>query len=132
MENGVLYNGLISLSVIELIEVFRMIFGPLPSSICWFQSFFRNGPTMGSLLHLNAIIIFRYLYIFVYKSYIGLDEVFFARFCSLTILLLWLIYDITFMIMPGKMGINYYMCTGEDPRNDIYAYKKVPDDFNAT
>ena len=29
------------------------------------------------------------------------------------------------MIIPGKLGINYYMCTGEDPRSDYYSTKKV-------
>ena len=29
------------------------------------------------------------------------------------------------MILPGKKGINYYMCTGENPSNDFYSTKKV-------
>jgi hypothetical protein len=29
------------------------------------------------------------------------------------------------MILPGKKGINYYMCTGENPINDFYSTKKV-------
>ena len=59
MENGLLWTGLISLSSIELIEVFRMILGPLPSYICWFQSFCRNGPIVGCLLFLDANVLFR-------------------------------------------------------------------------
>ena len=59
LENGVLVYGLISLSTIELIEVIRMIFGPLPQYVCWFQSFWRNGPTQGAMLQLDAILIFR-------------------------------------------------------------------------
>ena len=27
--------------------------------------------------------------------------------------------------VPGKMGINYYMCTGEDPRDFKYLGSKV-------
>ena len=59
MENGLLWTGLISLSSIELIEVFRMILGPLPAYICWFQSFCRNGPIVGCLLFLDANVLFR-------------------------------------------------------------------------
>ena len=59
MENGLLIYGLISFSVIELIEVIRMVFGPLNQSICWFQMFWRNGPVQGAILELDAIIIFR-------------------------------------------------------------------------
>ena len=59
MENGLLWTGLISLSTIEIIEVIRMIFGPLPTYICWFQSFWRNGPTVGCVLFLDANVLFR-------------------------------------------------------------------------
>ena len=59
MENGVLIYGLISVPLVEMIEVIRMIFGPLNPWICWFQMFWRNGPTQGAMLELDAIIIFR-------------------------------------------------------------------------
>ena len=59
MENGVILYGLISVSLVEMIEVIRMIYGPLNPSICWFQMFWRNGPTQGAMLELDAIIIFR-------------------------------------------------------------------------
>ena len=59
MENGVIIYGLISLSLVEMIEVIRMIYGPLNPCICWFQMFWRNGPLQGALLELDAIIIFR-------------------------------------------------------------------------
>ena len=59
MENGVIIYGLISISLVEMIEVIRMIFGPLNPCICWFQMFWRNGPAQGAMLALDAIIIFR-------------------------------------------------------------------------
>ena len=59
MENGVIIYGLISVLLVEMIEVIRMIFGPLNPWICWFQMFWRNGPTQGAMLELDAIIIFR-------------------------------------------------------------------------
>ena len=40
-----------------------------------------------------------------------------------------ILYGITFMIIPGKLGTNYYMCTGEDPRSDYYSTKKVSQSF---
>ena len=59
MENGVIMYGLVSVSLVEMIEVIRMIYGPLNPSICWFQMFWRNGPTQGAMLQLDAIVIFR-------------------------------------------------------------------------
>ena len=68
---------------------------------------------------------FKFTFIFIYNSYGLIVEEFFARFCSRTIFLLWLLFGCTFMILPGKKGINYYMCTGENPTNDIYSTQKV-------
>ena len=51
--------GLISISMVEMIEVVRMVFGPQHHTICWIQMFWRNGPTQGAILQLDAIIIFR-------------------------------------------------------------------------
>ena len=59
MENWLIFYGLISLTIVEMIEVTRMIFGPLPQSMCWFQSFWRNGPTQGAILQLDVIVFFR-------------------------------------------------------------------------
>ena len=59
MENGVLINGLVSITLFQKIEVIRMIYGPLPVAICWMQSFLRNGPTVGVILYLDMIMIFK-------------------------------------------------------------------------
>ena len=59
MENGVFWTGCISLSFIDVIEVLRLMFGPLPPSLCWLQSFWRNGPTVGCVLFLDANVIYR-------------------------------------------------------------------------
>ena len=59
MENGVIIYGLISVPLVEMIEVIRMICGPLNPYMCWFQMFWRNGPIQGAMLALDAIIIFR-------------------------------------------------------------------------
>ena len=67
----------------------------------------------------------QYLFIFVFKSFGCIDEDFFALFSTLVVSMLWILIDILFMISPGKKGINYYMCTGENPRIDVYSHKKV-------
>ena len=36
-----------------------------------------------------------------------------------------MIYGIVFMLIPGKYGVNFYMCTGDHPSKDFYNYKKV-------
>ena len=62
----------------------------------------------------------------MYKGVAPIDEDFFAVVCYLSFSILATLYGLTFMIIPGKSGINYYMCTGEDPIIDPYSTKKFP------
>ena len=34
-------------------------------------------------------------------------------------------FGFIYIMIPGKMPINYYICTGEDPDVDPYTFKKV-------
>ena len=68
MEIGVMWYGMIFITLIEIIEVFRMLFGPLNSKICWLQSYFRNGPILGATLCLDALVLFRVIKYFNLKS----------------------------------------------------------------
>ena len=54
-----MWTGLVAIPVVRYIESLRMIFGPLPTFICWFQSLWRNCPTIGSLIFMDLIVIVR-------------------------------------------------------------------------
>ena len=125
MELGILWSGLICVAPLQFIEVLRMIFGPLPTSLCWFQSFWRNCPMTGAMVYFVLTVIFRYIFIFVYKSVPPINEDFISRVIYLSVSLCSLLYGIVFMVIPGQMAVNFYMCTGQDPRVDFYTFKKV-------
>ena len=55
-----------------------------------------------------------------------MNEKLISVFCHVLISILWILYGLTYLALPGKMGLNYYMCTGDNPRVDPYDYKKVP------
>ena len=67
----------------------------------------------------------QYMFIFIFKGLVGIDEDFFACFSLILITMFWILYALVFMLLPGKTSLNYYMCTGEDPDKDFYQYKKV-------
>lgn len=67
----------------------------------------------------------QYMFIFIFKGFVGIDEDFFACFSLILITMFWILYALVFMLLPGKTSMNYYMCTGEDPDKDFYQYKKV-------
>ena len=54
-----MWTGLLAVTLVRYIEALRMIFGPLPRYICWFQSLWRNCPTIGSLIFMDLIVIVR-------------------------------------------------------------------------
>ena len=43
----------------------------------------------------------------------------------LTISMITIMIGFLYMLSPGKHGVNFYMCLGEDPRIDPYDYGKV-------
>ena len=73
----------------------------------------------------TVTFVFQSLFIFKFKGYVPLNEDFLALVCYLSVGVWSILYGITFMVMPGKLGTNYYMCAGEDPRNDYYTTKRV-------
>ena len=81
-ELGLMWTGLISIPIIQFIEVLRMLFGPLPKSLCWFQSLWRNCPTVASLIFLDLIVIFRvrFLFIFTMKTAVYIFHLCFSVF----------------------------------------------------
>ena len=80
---------------------------------------------IAAMIFFDINLTFRYLAFFVYKSVLPLNEDFFARVIYLIVSIWTFIYGLVFMEIPGKMPINYYMCTGEDPKTDFYTQKKV-------
>ena len=56
---------------------------------------------------------------------LGCNDQFFNTFLSILSFLTSFIIAFLNNEVPGKMGINYYMCTGEDPRDFKYLGSKV-------
>ena len=56
---------------------------------------------------------------------LGCNDQFFNTFLSILSFITSCIIAFLNNEVPGKMGINYYMCTGEDPRDFKYLGSKV-------
>ena len=74
MENWLLLYGLITLTIIDLIQVIRMVFGPLSEYVCWIEIFWRNGPTQGAILCLDVIIVFRVILSLICHKFCDLNK----------------------------------------------------------
>ena len=85
-----------------------------------------NTPSGKNSPLLKKTHLFQYLTIVHKSSFVlGSNEQFFKFFFNI------LIPSVSFMlatlnnVVPGKFGINYYMCTGEDPSDYDILKKKV-------
>ena len=56
---------------------------------------------------------------------LGCNDQFFNIFLNILAFIVSFIIAFLNNEVPGKMGINYYMCTGEDPRDFKYLGSKV-------
>ena len=73
----------------------------------------------------KGVDIFQYIYLVVYNNYSAFQEEFWSFFINIFIVLYSFIYSYSFMEVPGRHGVNYYMCLGVSPEVDIYDYNKV-------
>ena len=106
-------------------DVVRIFSGPLPETACWLTIFFKNFGVFGGQFGFVTCIILRYLYVIVYKSVGVFHDDVFGMFLHVLSLVFSSVAAFMNNYVPGKMGLNYYICTGEDPKAYSYLPKKV-------
>jgi len=100
------------------VDVIKHLVGPLPQSICFLQAVFRSSVTSDFLLYYDAIILVRFLYIFVLKNPAAFCDEFWIRFLNIMIKSYSLIAQTTWHLMAKRQPIAYYICSGIDPNSD--------------
>ena len=124
-ENIVFLYAYFYLCVPFALYVIRIFSGPMPDTLCWLIIFFMNFGIFGCQFGLVICIIVRYLYVIVYKSVGIFHDDFFGCFLHLLTFIFCLVAAFIKVYVPGKMGLNYYICTGENPEPYNYLGKKV-------
>ena len=113
------------LSVPFTLGVIRIFSGPLPESMCWLMIFFKNFAVFGAQFGLVVCIVVRYLYVIVYKSVGVFHDDIFGLFLHMLSFVFAFVAAFTNNYVPGKMGLNYYICAGQDPEAYSSLNKKV-------
>ena len=124
----------------------RPVFGPLPYWLCWFYIYIRNFLTYMAQMTMNFNVTFRvstiilgfednvtnslhfvFKYIFIVKlnRYTPINEEFWLLFLNVISTIICGINAFLFMTIPGKHGVNFYICLGENIENDPYDFVKV-------
>jgi hypothetical protein len=108
--------------LIQIPDMARYIFGPLPSKFCLVQLILRNAIFSQILLFLDGIIICRYIFIFWLKNPTVFQDDFWSLFINIWILGFVNASQISFAQIPGRKTLYYYICSGENPLSD----QKIP------
>ena len=125
-ENIVYLYACFFLCVPFFMDVIRIFSGPMPEIICWFLIFFKNFGVFGGQFGFVVCITLRYLYVLIYKSVGVFHDDIFGLFLHLLSVVFCFVAAFMNNYVPGKMGLNYYICTGEDPEPYNYLGKKFP------
>ncbi len=105
--------------VIQLTEIFRFVFGPMPKFFCLIKTVARTAYTVQLLLYLDAIAITRFLFIFWLKNPVAFQDGFWSAFFSRWIRLASWLSTMAGCFLADRQLINYYICSGEDPTEDF-------------
>ena len=89
------------------------------------QAILRSSITSDLLLYFDAIIIVRYLYIFVLDNPAAFRDEFWYRFVNLWIKTFGIIFQSSWHILAPRQPIGFYICCGRDPSSDNVSSTKV-------
>ena len=74
----------------------------------------------------KALFLFpQYIYIVKLNTYTPINEEFWVFFLNVISTIICGINAFLFMTIPGKHGVNFYICLGKDTENDPYDFAKV-------
>lgn len=104
-------------------DIIRLYFGPFNPSICLLKNAARKALIFQVLLILNAIIISRYILIFILKSSFILEENFWALFIMLWIKAFAFVIVILVPFLGENTTMHYFICCGCQPESSTSTWK---------
>jgi hypothetical protein len=109
--------SLIYTLIVCSLDIIRYVFGPLPKMVCFFAVVARNAVQTQVVLFYNAILITRYVYIFLIKNPGGVDDGFWCRFISISIVGFSTFINLVIYTLPVKQPMFYFVCADIDPQS---------------
>lgn len=104
--------------IVQTTDIIRHTFGPLPRWICLLQAIVRSSTTSDFLLFYDAIIIVRFVYIFVLKNPAGFSDSFWCLFINICVKSFSVFFQTIWHLTASRQPIGFYVCTGFDPSSD--------------
>ena len=109
---------LLCLMVLITPPCLRIIFGPMSSTMCWWQRFFNQFLSVNFMLVFCVNYLARYFYVVVYRTATICNDDFIGFFIFIEILMMGFVFALMHNMYPGKFALNYYVCQGKNPELD--------------
>ena len=103
------------LFLVQLVDIFRYIYGPLPEFVCFYHHVIKNAMSQQLLIILNLVVIFWYVFIFWLKNPAAFQDEFWHLFLVIWMSGFSLVSQWVFAYFPGTQSLNYYVCLGIYP-----------------
>jgi hypothetical protein len=108
------WTGIEFLSLSQIPEIVRFIYGPLPDLFCYIHVIFRNAFMWMFLLYIDAILIVRYIFIFYLKNPAAFNDDFWSNFIGIWIHGFSLISLFVWHTLSKFQTMAFCMCTGQN------------------
>jgi hypothetical protein len=119
MVKQICWTGIEYSCIIQITEILRYIWGPMPKLFCLFKTIARGYNTTEVMLYFDSISLSRYIFIFWLKNPAGFNDEFWCTFIYLWIKGMTKTSNIIFCLLAEHQLINYYICSGIDPTEDF-------------
>lgn len=119
MFSSLCWTGIEFSFLVSLPELFRFLCGPLPEWFCWFHLIIKNGIVSKLCSLQTGLIILRHACIFWLKNPAAFYDDFWSCFINIWVVIFSYTSSFVFIYLPGKQPINYYICTGKNPHDDL-------------
>ena len=107
------------------LSIFIDTFGPMSYQFCRFNFVIKNSIIFHLVLMVQFIILAKYFSIFVLKNPTELYNEFWCFYLNILCLVLALVFQTAFIVLPGKNPLDFSICTGTNPAEFNTNYQKV-------
>ena len=112
------WNGIAGVPIIYLSDTLMFFFAPFLKEICFFIGLIRFVMKSNLLMFLNAIAIFKFIFIFCLKNPAAVDDDFWSIFISIWSVGFSIIFNFFQFLQQRQQNMYYYICADIDPSED--------------
>lgn len=104
-------------------EVIRLAVGSFPATICKIHFVLKSAALLQVVLFYDAMVLVRYLLIFVLKNPFGFQNEFWTYFVNVSVVAFSILSPIVFLLLPGKDPLQLTLCSGSTDADTMLAAK---------